>query len=57
MGAYDQYTKKVSYADEGEAIDETDDSDARKVGWAEARRNRGDMVREFITLVESKIKK
>ncbi|HEX5734324.1 MAG TPA: carboxypeptidase-like regulatory domain-containing protein [Blastocatellia bacterium] len=57
MGAYDRYTKNVSYVDEGEAIDESDDLDAGKVGWAEARRNRGDMVREFIKLVESKIKK
>ena len=55
--AFDRYTKNVSYADEGEENDASEDVAGRKGGWAEARRNRGDMLREFITLVETKIKK
>ena len=57
--AYDRYTKNVSYVDEGEEVenDESEDVAASKTGWAEARRNRGDMLRAFITLVETKIKK
>lgn len=57
MEAHGRYNRNVSYVDEDEDIDESEDAAAGKTGWLEARRNRGDMLREFIAVAESKIKK